>query len=110
MTFGPIAPQPVIWGSRTAMNAVEKQSSREFASTDPTTRTQDARVQETGLSPAISIDPCSCLQHLLRPTPPRISRHAPRLSRHGDEHLARGSRGRLKICKTQAFRVLRATT
>jgi|ERR1035437_3081599 hypothetical protein len=34
----------------------------------------------------------------------------PTLPRRGDEHLARGSRGRFKTRETQAFRVLRSTT
>jgi hypothetical protein len=38
-------------------------TSREFASTDPTTRTQDARVQVSGISPKISLNSRSDLQH-----------------------------------------------
>src|SRR5882724_10919902 len=83
-----------------------QQPSRELASTDQTKGAQDAGIQELGFSPAISLDPRSRLQHLQRPTPPLISPNAPRLSGGGDEHVARGTRGRLKICETQAFRVL----
>ena len=50
------------------------------------------------------------LQHLQRPTPSHFSQNAPSLSRVGDEHVARGSRGRLKICETQVSRVLLSTT
>jgi hypothetical protein len=39
-----------------------QQSSREFASTDPTTRIEDAGFQVPGVSPEISLNSCS---HLL---------------------------------------------
>src|ERR1700730_18201232 len=83
----------------------EVQQSREFASTDPPTRTQDARVQEPGLSPEISLNPRSHLQYLQRPTPSHFSQNTPSLSCVGYGHVARGSRGRLKSsrCRILAF-------
>src|ERR1700720_3782283 len=46
-----------------------QQPSREFASTDPTTRIQDAAFQMSGVSPKISLNSRSHLQHFQRPTP-----------------------------------------
>jgi hypothetical protein len=57
-----------------------QQPSREFASTDPPTRRQDARVQEPGLGPEISLNPRSHLQYLQRPTPSHFSQNTPSLS------------------------------
>jgi hypothetical protein len=76
------------------------------ASTDPPTRTQDARVQELWLSPEISLNSRSHLQHFQRPTPSHFCKDTPSLSCGGYEHVARGSRGRLKIFETQNSRVL----
>jgi hypothetical protein len=39
-----------------------------------------------------------------------ISIDAPSLLRIGDAHVARDSRGRLKICETQVSRILLSTT
>src|SRR5580658_9930305 len=74
-----------------------QQSSREFASTDPTTRIQDAGFQVPGVSPKISLNSRSHLQHFQRPTSSHFCKNVPSLSRVGYEHVARGSRGRLKI-------------
>jgi hypothetical protein len=60
-----------------------QQPSREFASTDPTTRTQDAGFQESGFSPKISLNPRSRLQHFQRPTPSHLRKNAPSLQGHG---------------------------
>jgi signal transduction histidine kinase len=46
---------------------VAQQPRGELASTNPAKRAQDARVQECGVSPAISILPRRHLQHLQRP-------------------------------------------
>jgi transposase-like protein len=54
--------------------SMAQQPNREFASTAPTTRTQDARVQERLVSATISLLTCSIPQHFQRPTP---SHHAP---------------------------------
>src|SRR5882672_8505310 len=74
----------------------------------PTTRAQDAGLQEPRISPAISLNPCSLLQHLQRATFSDFSVNAPRLPRRGDEHLACG--GRLKAYGTQPFLVPRSAT
>jgi putative transposase len=50
------------------------------------------------------------LQRLQRPTPSHVSSNAPSVPRNGDEHVARGARGSLKIHKTQACRTLTSTT
>src|SRR3984893_15250360 len=97
---------PMISGSRSATSEVDGATTeREFASTDPPTRTQDARVQEPGLSPEISLNPRSHLQYLPPPTPSHFSQNTPSLSCVGYGHVARGSRGRLKSsrCRILAF-------
>ena len=81
--------------------SVAQQPSGELASADPTTGTQDAGLQEPRIGPTISLNPCSRLQHLQRPTSSDISVDAPRLPRRGDGHLARG--GRLRTYDTQLF-------
>jgi hypothetical protein len=78
---------------------VEEQSSRELASANPTPRTQDAGLQEPRISPTISFNPCSRLQHFQRPTPSDLSVDAPWLSRHGNGNLAYS--GRLRVYGTQ---------
>src|SRR5450759_2255875 len=87
-----------------------QQPSRELASANPTEGARDARFQEPGISPAISLNPRSRLQHLQRPTSSDISIDAPCLPCFSDELVARGSHCRLKTCETQAFRILRSTT
>jgi hypothetical protein len=83
----------------------------EFASTDSPTRTEDARVQERGLGPEISLNPRSNLQYLQCPTPPsRFSQNTSSLSCVGYRHVARGSRGRSKMFEMQNSRVLFSTT
>jgi hypothetical protein len=89
--------------------SVAQQSSGELASTDPTTRIQDAAFQMSGISPKISLNSRSHLQHFQRPTPSHFCKDTP-LSCGGYEHVARGSRGRLKIFETQNSRVLLSTT
>src|SRR5580704_885116 len=80
-----------------------QQPSGELASADPTTGTQDAGLQEPRIGPTISLNPCSRLQHLQRPTSSDISVNAPRLPRRGDGHLARGSRLRTYDTQLLAF-------
>jgi putative transposase len=53
------------------------------------------------ISPTISFNSCSRLQHLQRPTPSDLSVDAPWLSRHGDGDLACG--GRLSTYGAQPF-------
>ena len=74
---------------------------------DPTTRIQGFQVP--GVSPKISLNSRSHLQHFQRPTSSHFCKNAPSLSRVGYEHVARGSRGRLKIFGTQNSRVLLST-
>ena len=80
-----------------------QQSSREFASTDPTTRIQDAGFQVSGISPKISLNSRSHLQHVQRPTSSHFCKDAPSISCVGYEHVARGSRGRLKNIRDAEF-------
>src|ERR1700719_688472 len=87
-----------------------QQPSREFASTDPTTRIQDAAFQMSGVSPKISLNSRSHLQHFQRPTPSHFCKDTPSLSCGGYEHVARGSRGRLKIFETQSSSLNNVTT
>ena len=99
------------WLLRFARARTARQQPRgEFASTDPTTRTQDARFQVSGVSPKISLNSRSHLQHFQRPTSSHFCKDALSLSRVGYEHVARGSPGRLKIFGTQNSRVLLSTT
>ena len=63
----------------------------------------------SGVSSKISLNSRSHLQHFQRPTSSHFCKDAPSLSRVGYEHVARGSRGRLKIFGTQNSRVLLST-
>src|ERR1700724_4386 len=69
-----------------------------------------ARPARIGVSSKISLNSRSHLQHFQRPTPSHFCKDTPSLSCGGYEHVARGSRGRLKIFETQNSRVLLATT
>src|SRR5450755_3491621 len=82
---------------------MEEQSGREFASADPTKGAQDAAFQEPRLSPEVPLNSRCRLQRLQRPTPSHISPNAPKLPRRGDEHVARGGRGRLNRCERGPF-------
>jgi putative transposase len=86
-------------------NRVEK-----FASADPTAGAQDATFQDSGFSPEIPFNPRHRLQHFQRPTPSHISSIAPRATRRGDDHVARGRRGRLKFRTAISFRLVASTT
>src|SRR5271157_2851820 len=85
---------------------MEEQSGREFTSADPTAGAQDATLQERGLSPEVPLNPRRRLQHIQRPTPSHVSQIPPRATRRGDDHVARGRRGGLKIRKAQTARAL----
>ena len=80
-------------GERCALPRHTEQSGREFASADPTAGAQDATLQERGLSPEIPLNPRRRLQHFQRPTPSHVSSNTPRVTRRGDDHVARGRRG-----------------
>src|SRR5271168_691290 len=76
---------------------MEEQSGREFASTDPMAGAQDATFQERSLCAEIPLNACRRVQHFQRPTPSHVSSITPRATHCGDEYVARGRRGRLKI-------------
>jgi hypothetical protein len=57
-----------------------QQSSREFATANPTKGEEDARVQERGIHAKISLNPRSHLQHIQRPTPSYLSKNTPKPS------------------------------
>src|ERR1700730_1136180 len=73
---------------------------------DENTRCRVSRVQ---VQPKISLNPRSRLQDFQRPAPSHFCKDTPSLSRVGYEHVARGTRGRLKIFGTQNSRVLLST-
>ena len=68
------------------------------------TRRRDAALQERRLRAEISFNPRRRLQHLQRPTPPYLRRHAPRASRCCDDHVADGCRGGLTIPEAPTLR------
>src|SRR6202035_2898398 len=75
------------------------------------TRRREYKMQgfSARVSPKISLNSRSHLQHFQRPTSSHFCKDAPSLSRVGYEHVARGSRGLLKIFGTQNSRVLLST-
>ena len=100
--------RPVNFGiaKRHERRGMARQPSREFASTDPTTRTQDAGFQESGFSPKISLNPRSRLQHFQRPTPSHLRKNAPSLQGHGDADVARRRRCGVSLTCQQICYVL----
>ena len=66
------------------------------------TRRRERKMQcfKRGLSPEVPLNPRRRLQHFQRPTPSHVSSISPRAPRRGDEHVAQGHRGGLKIRKT----------
>ena len=82
------------WRNNRAENSHQPTRRREY-------KMQGFRV--SGVSPKISLNSRSHLQHS------HFCKDAPSLSRVGYEHVARGSRGRLKIFGTQNSRVLLST-
>ena len=75
----------------------KKQSGREFASADSTTRAEDAAFQIARISPTVPVRSRRRPQHVQRPTPSHVSSITPCAPRRGDEHMARGRCGRMKI-------------
>ena len=83
-----------------------QQPSREFTSTDPTTRTQDAGFQESGFSPKISLNPRSRLQHFQRPTPSHLRKK--RTEPSGPRRCRRGATSSLRREPNMPADLLRA--
>ena len=81
------------WDRASALHLpMARQPGREFASTDPTTRTQDAGLQERRISAKISHNPPHDLQHIQRPTPSHLSQDAPSFPGLGHADMARSRR------------------
>ncbi len=57
------------------------------------------RLQERRLSPEVPLNPRRRLQHIQCPTRSHVSQITPRATRRGDDHVARGGPGGLKIRK-----------
>ena len=76
------------------------------------TRRRERMMQrfKSARSAEIPLNPRCRLQHLQRPAPSHISSIAPRTSRRGDDHVARGRRGRLKFRTAIPLRVDNVTT
>ena len=87
-----------------------KQSGGEFASTNPTTRTQDARLQERRISTKISLLSRSSPQHFQRSTPSHFSKDAPSFSSLCHGHMACGHCGSMSTIINEIIRVYRSTT
>src|SRR5271154_4679666 len=74
-----------------------QQSGGEFASADPTTRAQDARVQERRIGAKISLNACGGPKHLQRPASSVISSQQERTE-------PSGRRGIVTLTKYNRFR------
>src|SRR5271166_5077524 len=61
-------------------------------------------------APEIPLSPRRRLQHFQRPTSSHVSSITPRATHRGDEYVARGRRGRLKIAVASFARALRMAT
>src|SRR4029077_13107294 len=101
-------PLPVILESQDDMNVVDG------ATTEPRIRInrpndENTRCRVSSVRDRPKDNSRSHLQHVQRPTSSHFCKDAPSLSRVGYEHVARGSRGRLKIFGTQNSRVLLST-
>jgi hypothetical protein len=59
-----------------------------FASTDATTRTQEARFYEREIRAKISLNACRSTEHIQRPTPSHLSKNAPILQGSGPADVA----------------------
>jgi hypothetical protein len=66
-----------------------QQPGGEFASADAATRTQDAGVQKRRIGAEIPLSPRRHSEYLLRSTSSHLSKNAPGIQGHGDEHVAR---------------------
>ena len=64
------------------------------------------RFKSARLCAEIPVSPRRRLQHFQRPTPSHVSSITPRATRCGDEHVARGRRGRLKLRAPIPLRVV----
>jgi len=80
-------------GERCALPRHTEQSGREFASTDSTTRAQDAAFQNARISPTILVCSRRRPKHVQRPTPSQIPPHAPYLPRRSVPDVASRHRG-----------------
>jgi hypothetical protein len=84
-------------GERCALPRHTEQSGREFASACAAAGAQDAALQERRLRAEIPLGSRRRVQHFQRPTPSHVSSITPRAPRRGNEHVARGRRGRMKV-------------
>jgi hypothetical protein len=75
-------PQPVTLESQNARNAVDS------ATIDPTKGEEDARVQERGIRPKISLGASSNKKYLRHPTSSYLSKNAPSLPGIGHAGMA----------------------
>jgi hypothetical protein len=94
------APQrPAISASSTRMSAAGGRTIglRIRISRPDTAGAQDAALQERLLRAEIPLSPRRHVQHFQRPTPSHVSSITPCAPRRGDEHMARGRCGRMKI-------------
>ena len=73
-------------------------------------RKEDARVQECGIRAKISLNACSCLQHVQRSTPSHFSKNTPGFSSLGHRHVAHGRCCSVSIVVNEIVRVHRSTT
>jgi transposase-like protein len=79
--------------ARHERGCAQEQSGREFASTDSTTRAQDAAFQNARISATILVCSRRRPKHVQRPTPSHIPPHAPRLPRRSVPDVASRHRG-----------------
>ena len=101
--------RPRLWNREAPRTrSMAQQPSGELASADPTTGTQDAGLQNPRICLTISLNPCSRLQHLQRPTSSDISVDTPRLPCRFDGQP--GAWRSLEDLRHAAFRVPRSTT
>ena len=93
MTCDLTARPRVILGYLIAINAGDGATTeRRTRINPPDEGSEDAGVQECGISPAISVRLRCHLQHLQRPAAPHISKDAPGVPSLGHANMARGRR------------------
>ena len=80
-------------GERCALPRHTEQSGREFASTDTTTRAQDATLQIARISPKVPVRSRRRSQHVQRPASSHIPPHASRPKRRSVPDVASRHRG-----------------